>query len=187
LHDPPRLVYVGRLHEQKGLDVLLTALAAVQSSPSPALSLVGTGPFEERLRALVYELGISGDVEFAGVRQSLTPLLHGADVFVLPSRAEGLSNSLLEAMAIGLPVVASAIPGNTDVIQSGVNGLLSDPGDPAALADALERLLSDGGLRRRLGEAARRTVEERFALEEVAARYRELYEELSATKEAVST
>ena len=187
LHAPPRLVYVGRLHEQKGLDVLLRALTRLRSTPQPAVNLVGTGPFEDKLRALAQRLGVAGAVEFTGTTESVMSVLREADLFVLPSRAEGLSNALLEAMAAGLPVVASAIPGNRDVIDPGTNGLLFDSEDPEALADALQRLLADGGLRRRLGREARKTVEERFALETVAARYRELYAELRANREAIRT
>lgn len=185
LHDPVRLLFVGRLHEQKGLDVLLRALpqlihARCQASETRPirLCLLGDGPQRTALQELAAQLGIAEHVDFAGESDRVSEHLQEADVFVLPSRAEGLSNALLEAMACGLPVIASAIPGNVDVVQHGENGLLCTAEDPASLADALGALLADAPLRARLGAAARATVEHCYSLDYVAGRYLQLYREL---------
>lgn len=177
LHDPARLLFVGRLHAQKGVDTLLRAFRQLRDARSAPLrlELVGDGPLREELMTLAVGLGISADVHFAGNRDDVPRSLGEADVFVLPSRAEGLSNALLEAMASGLPVVVSRIPGNVDVIRDQMDGLLVDVDDPAALATAIERLLADADLRGRLGRSARRTALETYALGEVARRYEELY------------
>jgi glycosyltransferase involved in cell wall biosynthesis len=105
--------------------------------------------------------------------------LQAADLFVLPSRAEGLSNALLEAMAAGLPVVATRVGGTADVIISGENGLLVPPEDASALAEALTSLFQNTARKEELGCAARRTVETRYAISSVAACYLELYQRLA--------
>jgi glycosyltransferase involved in cell wall biosynthesis len=140
--------------------------------------VVGDGPLRDELSALAGNLGVGSDVRFLGYRDDIAPLLDRADLFVLPSRAEGISNALLEAMAVGLPVVASAVSGNTDVIEPEVNGLLVEADDPASLAATVLRLLDEPGLRRRLGGEARRTVETRYSIEHVGERYVDLYREL---------
>ena len=181
LRRPARVMFVGRLHPQKGVDVLLRAAAALRArrpQQDVRFELVGDGPSRVELIALGRDLGLDGQVRFHGDRDDVATLLGAADVFVLPSRAEGISNALLEAMAAGLPVVATAIPGNTDVISDGRDGILVEAEDPASLADGIERLLDDGDLRARLGREARRTIASRFTIDRVADRYRELYEEL---------
>lgn len=181
LHDPPCILYAGRLHPQKGLDTLLRAFALLlRQSPVRGLTLrlVGEGPASRELREFAGGLGIADRVDFAGRHDDVGPFFQQADVFVLPSHAEGLSNALLEAMASGLPVVVSDIPGNRDVIRDGCNGLLSRPGDAPPLAAALSRALRDQGLRASLGEAARDTVWRRYSIERVAEEYLGLYEVL---------
>ena len=179
LHDPARVVFVGRLHEQKGVDTLLRAFARLRADrpdATIALRLVGDGPLRADLEALARELGV--DAEFLGGRDDVDTLLEDADVFVLPSRAEGMSNALLEAMTLGLPAIVTNIPGNADVIRHEENGLLVEPDDPDGLAAAIGRLLDDGALRGRVGRAGRETVEAEYALDRVASRYVALYEEL---------
>jgi len=187
LHDPARLVFVGRLHEQKGVDTLLRAFRAVRDRaalPRVELRLVGDGPLMGDMVELAARLGISREVGFEGSRDDVPAFLERADVFVLPSRAEGMSNALLEAMSLGLPVVASRIPGNVDVVQDGVDGLLFEVDDPDSLSDALIRMLGDAALRERVGSRARLTVVERYALGGVARRYLGLYRELTGTRGA---
>ena len=179
LHDPARVVFVGRLHEQKGVDTLLRAFARLRADRPDArvvLRLVGDGPLRADLLALARELDVAA--EFLGERDDVEALLEDADVFVLPSRAEGMSNALLEAMAAGVPTIVTDIPGNADVIRQEENGLLVEPDDPEGLAAAIGRLLDDGALRERIGPAARGTVEAEYALDRVATRYVALYEEL---------
>lgn len=177
LHDPPCVTYVGRLHPQKNLDTLLRAFAILRSRlPHPAvLRLVGEGPSDDSLRALAAELGIADVVDFAGRHEDVMAQLDLADVFVLPSRVEGMSNALLEAMTGGLPCIVSDIPGNRAVISDGSSGLLVPVDDPVCLATALERLLTDRDLRAHLGSAARATIERTYALTTVATQYLGLY------------
>lgn len=184
LGDPPTLVYVGRLHPQKGLDVLLQAMRALADEGQAArLRLVGDGPARDDLQALSGRLGLEQQVTFVGQSDQVMLELATADVFVLPSRAEGLSNALLEAMAAGLPAVVSNIPGNVDVIEHQRNGLLFMVEDARALADCLAQLLDQEELRARLGQAARQTVEDRFSLDAVSQLYVKLYAQLGRLTE----
>jgi glycosyltransferase involved in cell wall biosynthesis len=104
--------------------------------------------------------------------------LQGADVFILPSRAEGLSNALLEAMTCGLPVVVSNIPANVNVTEHNKNGLVFTAGDANSLAGAVSLLLEESGLRERLGKAARQTIENRYSLDFIADCYVSLYRDV---------
>ena len=180
LHDPACVLYVGRLHPQKGLDTLLHAFAALRRDLDRpvVLRIVGDGPLRDDLVGLAERLGIAAAVDFVGQRDDVRSYLDGADAFVLPSRAEGLSNALLEAMAAGVPPVVSDIPGNRDVVDDGRAGLVVAVDDVAALAVALARVLADAALRAALGAGARRTVERTYALDSVAARYTALYSAL---------
>jgi glycosyltransferase involved in cell wall biosynthesis len=187
LHRPARALFHGRLHQQKGVDVLLRAAVLIRECRSDAsitFDVVGDGPQREELSALAKDLDVASDVRFLGYRDDVAPFLDGADAFVLPSRAEGISNALLEAMAVGLPVVTSAVPGNTDVVEHEANGLLVEVDDPASLAAALLRLLDEPDLRGRLGREARRTVETRYSIEQVGERYVNLYRELVSSPSA---
>jgi glycosyltransferase involved in cell wall biosynthesis len=187
LHHPVRLVFVGRLQEQKGVDTLLRSFREVRGrwDGAIALQLIGDGPDRNKLMSLAGRLGISADIEFLGSREDVDELLQRADIFVLPSRAEGLSNALLEAMSVGLPVLASRIPGNEGVVDHLNNGLLFSVDDPTSLASELMRLLEEADLRETIGRHARRTVEERYGLDYVARRHIALYEELSSNGQSV--
>lgn len=157
------VVAVARLVEIKGLQHLIAALARIPADMRSQirLRLCGTGPYEGELRRQVREAGLDEQVEFAGLiaYDEIPRQLRQSDVFVLPSLQEGLPLSLLEAMASGLPVVATAVGGIPGVVKDGVNGLLVPAAAPAALRDALVRLLANPALRQRLGTAARRTAE----------------------------
>jgi glycosyltransferase involved in cell wall biosynthesis len=176
LRDPACILYVGRLHPQKGLDTLLHAFARLRQPAT--LRLVGDGPVRDDLASLAARLGVAKAVEFAGRREDVSAELDGADVFVLPSRVEGLSNALLEAMAAGLPVVVSDIAGNRKVVQDGRAGLVTAVDEPAALAGSLQRILEDPGLRVTLGAAARDVVEQTYGLTHIATCYATLYRSL---------
>jgi L-malate glycosyltransferase len=181
LHDPVRLIFVGRLHEQKGLEILLTAfqrLVGLYPDLNLRLQLLGDGPLRRNLTDLSQQLGIAAQVDFVGMTGQVFDYLQQADVFILPSRAEGHSNALLEAMACGLPVVVSNIPANVDVIENKQNGLIFNPGDPDSLVDAVESLLQQLGLRERLGRAARQTIGSRYSLGFIADRYISLYRDV---------
>jgi len=177
----PTLLFVGRLHAQKNLPVLLRAAAELSSRwPNLRVVLVGDGPERGRLEGLTNDLGLERRVRFAGEVPDVLPFLHAADLFVHPSRAEGMPGALLEAMACGLPCVATRIGGTVDIITDGEDGILIPPGDDRLLAGAIGRLLGDLGLARRLGRQARATVEARFAMDGVARQYAALYEGLVA-------
>ncbi|HEY0179349.1 MAG TPA: glycosyltransferase family 4 protein, partial [Dokdonella sp.] len=170
-------VFVGRLVPEKGLDLLLDAWAAAFPAPGRArLRLVGTGAVEAELRARAERLGIAAQVEFLGHRDDVESVLHEADFGVLPSTIEGLSNTLLEFMASGLPVVASRISGSEDFVVDGRNGWLFPSRDLAALA---ERLRAAAALERTalraLGRQARVDVESRAGLDRVVDRLLTLY------------
>ena len=162
----PLVVYTGRLHEAKGLDDLVTAWRTVaQRMPQARLWMAGEGPHRDRLAERIAAGGLEGRAVLAGTFDRVDDLLAAADAFVLPSLEEGMSLSLLEAMAAGLPVVASAIPANRALVEHEVQGILVPAGVPAALARAIERVLADRELADRLGVAGRRLVAEEFSLD----------------------
>ena len=176
---PLRLVTVARLSPEKGLEDLLTAVASAGADGADlVVDLVGDGPDRERLEALAGELGIAGRVRFTGfvgTRPQLVEHLDAADVFVLPSRSEGLPHSVVEAMARGLPVVASAIGGLPELLGEG-SGIIVPPRDPDALAAVLGELAAD---RTKLHDLSARSVA-RVARFEPDAQARELCERLVA-------
>jgi len=179
-HGPDTVLFLGRLDPQKGLDLALEAWAqVVRRRPGARLVVAGEGPSGTALQAQAAQLGLGDAVRFPGVSETPETLLRGSEVFLLPSRSEGMSNALLEAMATGLPCVATRIGGNGELLRHGDTGLLVSPGDASALAETLLGLLQDPALRRRLGTAARTEVLERYAMDRVALRYRELYARLS--------
>ena len=142
--------------------------------------MLGDGPIRHNLVTLANELGIRDLVTFAGESDRVVESLLLADIFILPSRAEGISNALLEAMACGLPVVVSDIPGNRDVIEHQHNGLCFGVDDPDSLAECLLLLLNQPDLRAQLGVNARRTVEKNYSMNYVADRYAKLYRDLTS-------
>ncbi|MFE2726410.1 glycosyltransferase [Kitasatospora sp. NPDC059327] len=147
---------VGNLTPKKDQATLLAAHAELlRRHPGARLVLIGTGPLDGRLRAHAAESGVADRVLFAGSRPDVPALLPGLDVFTLSSRQEGLPVALMEAMTSGLPSVVTRVGGIPEVLDDGAQGLLVEPGDPAALATALGRLADDRELRERLGAAAR--------------------------------
>jgi glycosyltransferase involved in cell wall biosynthesis/O-antigen/teichoic acid export membrane protein len=157
--DPGVLLSVANLIPYKGHDVLLDALARVEADGR--VLLAGTGPAEADLRARAARLGIEGRVEFLGSVTDVGPLLRRASFTVLPSRSEGFPNAVLESLAHGRAVVATAVGGTPEILGLG-GGILVPPEDPAALAAAIERLLRDPDEARRLGEQGRAVVADRF-------------------------
>ena len=175
--NPPRMVFVGRLVPEKCLDLLLEAwrLAGL-GALGWRLRIVGVGPMEGELRALAARLGIDSFVEWAGESSQVEEHLAAADVGVLVSRAEGLSNTLLEYFAAGIPVVATQVSGSEDFVVHGSNGWLSPPGDAAALAANLSACAAlDAEPRTRMGLQARADVARRAAVPAVVARLEALY------------
>ncbi|MDG3006781.1 glycosyltransferase family 4 protein [Paludisphaera mucosa] len=176
----PRAVFTGRLHPQKNLPLLLNAWVEVARRSPANLILVGPGSDREALTALAASLGLADRVQFVGAVPSPAEHLRAADLFVLPSVAEGMSNSLLEAMATALPCVVSGVGGNTDLIAPGATGVLVPEATPEAWSGALLTLLENPDEARRLGRNALARVEAEFSLRAVVDRYVGLYRELIA-------
>jgi glycosyltransferase involved in cell wall biosynthesis len=176
----PRAVFTGRLHPQKNLPMLLEAWVEVARQSAANLVLVGPGNDRQSLTERAAALGLRDRVQFVGAVDNPADYLRAADLFVLPSVAEGMSNSLLEAMATGLPCVVSGIGGNTDLIADGATGRLVGEATPAAWSRALLELLDDPAAARQMGAAARRRIDQEFALEVVVDRYVALYRRMMA-------
>lgn len=179
------ILCVARLQYPKGIDVLLHAWArmlreepAWRASYQPRLLIVGEGPLRAQLERISIELGIQESVEFLGLRRDVAELLQTAWGFVLPSRWEGMPNALLEAMASGLPCIATRVSGSEDVIDDGINGLLVRPLDPAALAQALRRIIEDSDFARQLAQEARATILANYQMTTVAEQLLLLYRTL---------
>ena len=179
------LLHVGRLVEKKGVPDLIRAFGVViKQAPQAVLHLVGNGPEEEQCHRLVATLGLEESVRFHGWKSpsEVSALMRQADVFVLNSRtardgdSEGLPVGLLEAMAIGLPLVSTQHAGIPLAVEDNISGLLVPERDNGALADQLLQLLLDGALRRRLGQAARARVVEQFTMERMHERLWKVYD-----------
>ena len=178
-----RVVTVGSLIPRKGIDQVIRALARVQESGELKLMVVGSGPEEDNLRSLAAAEGVTDRVSFTGALEAdhVPRILMEADIFVLASHSEGRPNALLEAMAAGLPAVATKIPGVTEIVDDGRTGLLFTDGDIDALAQHIRRLAGDPDLRRRLGEAARTEIVDRgLTWSNCAKKYLEVYRQLAA-------
>lgn len=170
---------VARLdHWGKGHREFFTALANLKDRYPVEGLIIGGGRREAEMRHLAAEMGLTGRVHFLGQRDDVPDLLAALDIFVLPSHSEGVSLALLEAMAAGLPVIASRVGGLPEVVTDGDNGLLIPPKDPEALAAALARLLDNPALAQKLGENARRQVQENFSLDRLGREINEIYREL---------
>jgi glycosyltransferase involved in cell wall biosynthesis len=171
-----RLLFVGRIVRQKGLDLLFDALAVGPRDIS--VDIVGDGPERDVLVRQVDTLGLSSRVRFLGWldRDALPVHFAAADAFVFPSRDEGMPNAVLEAMASGLPVIATDVRGMAEVVVDGKSGWLVPSGDQAALVAVLEQCLADPALRRRLGAEGRRMTETLFSWRSTALGYREIFQ-----------
>jgi glycosyltransferase involved in cell wall biosynthesis len=176
-------IFVGRLSAVKGVDTLLRAWKNVhQVNPNSRLLLLGDGPERTALQVLADELDLGQTLAFCGAQPDVLPYFQAADLFALPSVSEGLPNALLEAMAAGLPCVASNIGGNVDLISHGDNGLLFQPGSVEHLTDVLLRLSGNDIERREFGRRARETVEADYSLDRVMEKYVELYRRLTVDR-----
>ncbi len=168
---------VGRLSAEKGVSVLIEAAAKIcPEFPQASFVVVGDGPLRSSLEARVRELGMTGRFLFAGERNDVDQIYRSFNVYVLPSFEEGMPMALLEAMAAGLPVVATKVGGVPDLVCDPSVGTLIEPGDPTALATGIRDLLSDQSQRELMGSNARRRVEEQFSAAAMARNYVELYQ-----------
>lgn len=173
------VVCVARLSYEKGIDTLLHAWHLVQHEmPEARLRIVGDGILRSQLPDMAEALGISSSVTFAGEQRDIPAQLHSASFAVSSSRWEGMPNAVLEAMACGLPCIATRVSGSEDIIQHGRNGLLVDAGDYHAMAQAILALLRNPDCVRAYGQAARERIEQGYALEHITDRYVALYQHI---------
>lgn len=175
------LMAVGSLKPLKGIDGLLRAAAPMlRAEASARLVLIGEGPDRAGLEALATELGIGARVLFAGLRDDVDVMLRAADLLVLPSHTEALPTVIIEAMASGLPVVATRVGGVPELVEPDRSALVVVPGDEAALRAAIDRVLADPALRAALGARGRAIAEERFRIEAMCAAREAVFQELGA-------
>lgn len=176
------ILQVARFHSVKDHATAIRAFGRViESFPDVRLVLVGDGELRGDMEALVDELRLTQRVTFLGVRDDVAALLPTADVFMLSSLSEGISVTLLEAMAARLPIVATQVGGNPEIVDHGRNGLLSPRGDDAALANNLLMLLRDADMRVRMGEAGWNRLLKMFTQQQMHHAYGRLYQEMLST------
>jgi len=172
----PVIGTVANLSRDKDPDTLLRAFAEIrQTFPHARLVIAGDGPEAGAVRAEAARLGVAGEVEFLGFRGDVPRVLAALDVFVLSTRTEGMGIAILEAMAAGVPVVASAVGGVPEVVEDGVTGRLFAAGEAAALRDAVVEILNDRALREGLIGRALVRVRERYSLDRMVGDYLRLY------------
>jgi len=186
-----RVIIIARLDWQKGIDVLLKAWAKVmQQEKKLKLLIVGDGPLKSELKRLSKSLGLIGSVEFTGLVYSVEKYLRYADLFILPSRAEGLPNALLEAMSYGISCIATNVGGNGELFETenrrispggyliARNGLLVNPDDVKGLSEAILYLIRNGRVREEIGRRSRMFIQENYSIDLVADRYIALYQRM---------
>lgn len=179
LGDAKRLILaVGNLYPVKGHDVLLRAFAMIANEPESSawsVAIAGRGEAEASLRQLAAELGIADRVQLLGLRSDVPDLLAAADLFVLPSRSEGLPLALIEAMGASLPIVSTEVGGIAEVVTRDVEAVLVPPENPAHMAKALTNMIGDPESRQALGRAARQRATSAYSVESMGDRYEALY------------
>jgi glycosyltransferase involved in cell wall biosynthesis len=174
-------IVVANFISYKGHPVFLEAWRRVLDAwPDAVALLVGDGPTRTECEALAARLSLGESVRFLGTRHDVANLLGVSAIAVHPSFEEGFSNAILEAMAAGLPLVATAVGGNAEAVEEGVNGHLIPPRDPRAMFEAIADLFGDPARARRMGDAGRRRIVERFSMSVTVREYESLYEELGA-------
>ena len=173
--DRPLILAAGRLHINKGFDVLLHSMTQI---PDAILWLAGSGPEEANLKALCHKLQLDDRVRFLGWRDDVTTLMKTADLFVCPSRHEGLGSIVMESWAHQCPIVATNSQGPGEAIDDGVSGLITPLDDADALAAAIKRVLNEPDLKQQLVEGGSRVYREGYCREIIVSRYVELYETL---------
>jgi glycosyltransferase involved in cell wall biosynthesis len=177
--DPPLLTTAARLDRPKDQQTLLAALPRVLAAhPDLTVFVIGDGPMREELERLTRELGVEANVTFAGVRLDAVELIAASDVFCHPTLYEGFGLAVAEAMALGVPVVASRVAGVVELVADGRTGILVPPENPVALAEALTGLLGDPERRRRLGAEGRQAVVARFDSGDWLRQVEAIYDEL---------
>lgn len=178
---------VARLAPVKGLDVLVTAFEQLKHLTHRPVELrfIGDGPVRADLQAQVEQLGISASVKFLGNRDDLPELLRELDFFALPSLREGRPTSIMEAMAVGLPIVATTVGSIPQLVEDGLTGILIPPNDVEALAQALARMVNDDTLRTDAGVAARQKAVHELSIDNMIRNYAQFYRNLMPSKRTV--
>lgn len=177
--DGPIITNIGRLSPQKAQHNLLTAAKLVlEQRPDARFMIVGQGRLDQPLKEQAQRLGIAERVTFTGLRKDIPAVLAQTDIFTLPSLWEGLPLTAIEAMAAARPVVLTDVGGNSELVQTGVNGMIVPPDDVDALATTLVELLNDAQRRTEMGRAARQRVQHDFSIDTIAAQHEVLYESI---------
>jgi len=170
------VLFVGRLVEEKGLFILLEAWTTVMKEHRDCrLDIVGDGPLRQQLEEMSSKLAIAEKVRFHGKSENTATHYKSADIYVLPSFHEGLSNTLLEAMASRLPVVSTKISGTIDILEDGITGFLVKPGSPTELSESILALLGSKNLREEFGQRGRNVIQDKFSIETVVTQLESLY------------
>jgi glycosyltransferase involved in cell wall biosynthesis len=178
--------FIGRLVPAKGIEYLIDAFSHLVSElKNIKLLIVGQGSLLDRLRERTHEHGINGSVLFTGERHDIPDILSGIDIFVMPSVAEGLPNSLLEAMAMRKPIIATSVGGIPEVIRNGINGLLVPPRNAESIITAIKKLLDKRHLAKKMGQSARYFVEENLSIQATTRKWESLYISLLKEKRAL--
>jgi len=182
---PRHIMMIACLREEKRIDVLVRAMPRILARyPDARLTLAGDGTCRDSLMELVQELGVRDRVAFLGHREDVPALLQEADVFVLPSRSEAFPNSIMEAMAAGVPVIASDVGGIPELVRDGVTGRLVPPGDVDALANALLALLDNPRQVEEFGRAGRGTIQQTYSFDRMVEQFQTLYDTELSTRTA---
>jgi glycosyltransferase involved in cell wall biosynthesis len=178
--------FIGRLVPAKGIEYLIDAFSHLERNlKNIKLLIVGHGSLLDRLRERAHEHSINGSVLFTGERHDIPDILSGIDIFVMPSVAEGLPNSLLEAMAMRKPIIATSVGGIPEVIRNGINGLLVPPRNAESIITAIKKLLDKRHLAKKMGQSARYFVEENLSIQATARKWESLYISLLKEKGAL--
>lgn len=169
-----KILHIGRFVDAKNHALILKSFAEfAEKYPDARLQLIGDGELRKEMEQLATELGVAQKVQFAGLQSNVYPWLHDADVFILPSKYEGVPMTLIEAMGTGLPIIASAVGGISDMLEDGASALLIQP-TQQELEFALEKIYKDETLRKSLGESALK-ASKKFSSIEMARKYLEIY------------
>ena len=178
LPDKKTIVYTGRLSIEKGVDFLVQSFSELDSKRGYQLIIIGDGPEREHIAQLLDNAHVGKSILLLNSRDDVASYLQASDLFILPSRFEGLSNSLLEAMACALPVISTRVGGSTDIIEHGSNGLLVDVDNVEQVRSAITDVFDDSRRAARLGKGARKTIEEYHDVSTIAEKYMQLYKSM---------
>ena len=175
------ILFVGRLERAKGVDVLLNALKFLKETNGMNLksAIVGDGSLRDSLKSLSKDLGVEENVEFLGIRKDIKGLMQLSKIFVLPSRWEGLPMVILEAMALGMPVIATKVGGIPEVIEDGTDGILVEPENPEELAKAIEKLLGNEEFRKTISLNTYLKIKEEYSIEKYTEKLLHCYREVN--------